>query len=252
MPTRIYLTAPIRVEGAGHAGERLLHGPQGRLALAMLALEHRRPVSRDELADELWPGDVPDSWEVSVKALISKLRTVLRGVAPDVRLEGTVGFYQLLVPSDTVIDVEIAASRIHAAEAAFRDGNIDAAAADALVASMIGARPFLPGFDGPWATTTRARVAEIRLRALDLLSRVWIAKGEPGQAARDAEAILGLDPYREEAWRTLIRAHIERGDRAGAGHVYRRLAARLATDLGVEPSDETRRLIGAMRVSPDR
>lgn len=246
------MTAPIRVEGAGHAGEAELHGPQGRLALTMLALEHRRPVSRDELAEELWPDDLPESWEVSVKALVSKLRTVLRRVAPDVRLEGTVGFYQLLVPPDAVIDVEIAAARIHAAEAGFRDGMIDAAGADALVASMIGARPFLPGFDGPWATTTRARVTEIRLRALDLLSRVWIAKGEPDQAVRDAEAILRLDPYREEAWRTLIRAHIERGDRAAAGRAYGRLAERLATDLGVEPSAETRRLIEATRVSPGR
>jgi DNA-binding SARP family transcriptional activator len=252
MPTRIYLTAPIRVDGAGHVGEAQLHGPQGRLMLAMLALEHRRPVSRDELADELWPGELPDSWDVSVKALISKLRTILRGAAPDVRLEGTVGFYQLLLPRDTMIDVEIAASRIHAAEAGFRNGRIDAAAADALVASMIGTRPFLPGFDGPWATTTRARVTEIRLRALDLLSNVWITKGEPAQAARDAEAILGLDPYREEAWRTLIRAHLERGDRASAGLAYRRLAERLANDLGVDPSDETRRLIGAAKVSPGR
>ena len=93
---------------------------------------------------------------------------------------------------------------------------------------------------------------EIRLRSLDLLSQVWMTKGEPAQAARDAEAILGLDPYREEAWRTLIRAHLERGDRAAAGRAYGRLAERLATDLGVEPSDETRQLIGEARVSPGR
>lgn len=94
MPTRIYLTAPICVEGpTGTAGEARLHGPQGKLTLAMLALEHRRPVSRDELADELWPDGLPSSHEVSVKVLISKIRTLLREVAPDVRLEGSVGYY---------------------------------------------------------------------------------------------------------------------------------------------------------------
>lgn len=242
--TRIYLTAPICIEGpTGLAGESRLHGPQGRLALAMLALEHRRPVSRDELADELWPEELPNSYEVSVKVLISKVRSALRDVAPDLRLEGTVGYYQLHVQRDTTVDVELAAERIHASEAAFRDGDIDAAAADALVASMITSRPFLSGFDGPWAAAWRVRLIDVRLRALDLLSRVWLDKGEPDQAARDAEAILRIDPFREHACRTLIRAHLARGDRASAARAYARYVDRLAAELGVQPAPETRALL---------
>jgi DNA-binding SARP family transcriptional activator len=244
MSTRIYLTAPVAVEGSvGRAGEARLHGPQGKLTLALLALEHRRPLGRDELADELWPDELPGSWEVAIKVLISKVRSVLRDVAPELRLEGTVGYYQLHVPRDTTIDVELAAARVHTAEAAFRAGDVDAAAADALVASMIASRPFLPGFDGPWATASRTRLIDVRLRALELLSRVWLEKGEPGQAGRDAEAILLIDPYREEAYRTLIRAQLAAGDRAAAVHAYVRCAERLAADLGVEPAIETRRLL---------
>jgi DNA-binding SARP family transcriptional activator len=244
MTTRIYLTAPICVEGPiGLAGEARLHGPQGKLTLAMLALEHRRPVGRDELADELWPDELPGSYEVSVKVLISKVRSALREVAPDLRLEGTVGYYQLQVPRDTTIDVELAGARIHAAEAAFRRGSIDAAAADGLIASMIASRTFLPGFDGPWATSWRARLIDVRLRALDLLSRVWLEKGEPDQAGRDAVAILLIDPYREEAYRTLIRAHLARGDRASAARAYAQCAERLTADLGIQPAHETRSLL---------
>lgn len=248
MATRIYLTAPICVEGPiGLAGESRLHGPQGKLTLAMLTLEHRRPVGRDELAEELWPDDLPGSYEVAVKVLISKIRSALRDVAPDLRLEGTIGYYQLHVARDTTIDVEEAAERIHAAEAALRGGAIDAAAADGLVASMIASRAFLPGFDGPWATTWRARLVDYRLRALDLLSHVWLEKAEPEQAARDAEAILRIDPYREAAYRTLIRAHLARGDHASAARAYAQCSDRLATDLGVEPTFETRRLLDGAR-----
>lgn len=243
MTTRIYLTTPICIEGpTGLVGESRLHGPQGKLTLAMLALEHRRPVSRDELADELWPEVLPSSYEVSVKVLISKIRSV-REVAPDLRLEGTVGYYQLHVQRGTTIDVELATERIHASEAAFRDGDIEAAAADGLVASMIASRPFLSGFDGPWAAAWRVRLIDVRLRALDLLSRVWLEKGEPDQAGRDAEAILRIDPYREDAYRTLIRAHLARGDRASAARAYASCAGLLAADLGVEPTAETRALL---------
>lgn len=253
MANWIYLTAPIRIQGPIHGiDEGHLHGPQGRLVLAMLALEHRRPVDRDEIADELWPDALPSSWDLSVKVLISKVRTVLREVTPDLRLEGAVGYYQLLVPRYTTIDVELAAERIHTAEAAFRSGAIEPAAADGLVASMIAARPFLPGFDGPWATASRLRLADVRLRALDLLSKVWLAKGEPDQAGRDAEAILRLDPYRETAYRTLIRAHLARGDRASAARAYAQCSERLSVDLGVEPAAETQALLasGPARQAP--
>jgi DNA-binding SARP family transcriptional activator len=200
-------------------------------------------VSRDEIADELWPDQLPRSWDTSVKVLVSKVRSVLADVAPDLRLEGAVGYYQLFVSRDATIDVEIAGARIHTAEAAIQDGEVDAAAADALVASMIASRSFLPGFDGPWATAWRTRFVDIRLRALDLLSRVWLAKGAPDQAGRDAEAILRIDPYREEAYRTLIQAHLARGDRASAARAYALCAERLATDLGVQPAVETRSLL---------
>jgi DNA-binding SARP family transcriptional activator len=248
---RIYLTAPIMIQGpTGVVGEARLHGPQGKLVLAMLSLEHRRPVGRDELADELWPHELPGSWDVSVKVLISKVRTVLREVAPDVRLEGAVGYYQLHVPRDATIDVERAAARIHAAEAAFRLGRLDAAAADGLVASMIASRPFLPGFDGSWASASRARLVDVRLRALDLLSQIWLAKGEPDQAGRDAEAILRIDPYREEAYRTLIRAHLARGDHAAAVRAYTRCAERLSVDLGIAPTTATTELVAGRTRRP--
>jgi DNA-binding SARP family transcriptional activator len=244
LSTRIYVTAPIFIEGeAGLLREADLHGPQGMLTLAMLVLEHRRPMSRDVLAEELWPDGPPRSWELSVKVLISKIRAVLREVAPGVRVDGSAGNYQLTVPRGTVIDVEQAATRIHAAEAALARGDIEPAAADALVASMIAARTFLPGFDGPWATSWRTRLLDVRLRALDLLSMVWLERGEPAQAARDAETILVIDPYREEAYRTLIRAHLARGDRGAAASAYLRCANRLAHDLGIEPTAATRALL---------
>jgi hypothetical protein len=74
MLLRIYLTSRVLVEESGTVrfDERRLMGRQGRLAFAYLVGEHLRAVSRDELAEELWLGAVPPSWERSLSALISK------------------------------------------------------------------------------------------------------------------------------------------------------------------------------------
>jgi hypothetical protein len=89
MPLRIYLTSRVLVEESGTVllDERRLMGRQGRLAFAYLVGEHLRAVSRDELAEELWLGAVPPSWERSLSALISKLRALLASAGiPDVAL----------------------------------------------------------------------------------------------------------------------------------------------------------------------
>src|SRR5258708_10865199 len=39
-----------------------------RLALAMLVVERQHPVSRDQLAGELWPDGLPRSWETALRS----------------------------------------------------------------------------------------------------------------------------------------------------------------------------------------
>jgi len=76
---RIYLTSQVRVENNDTLiGERDLPGRQGRVALALLVAERDRPVTRDELAEELWTLDPPSAWEKGVMAVVSKLRAALR------------------------------------------------------------------------------------------------------------------------------------------------------------------------------
>ncbi len=52
---RIYLAGRVCVEFGGVlVDERRLPGRQGRLVFAMLAAEHHRPLSRDEIGEQLW------------------------------------------------------------------------------------------------------------------------------------------------------------------------------------------------------
>ena len=84
---------------------------------------------------------------------------------------------------------------MHRAETGLRERAIEAAGRT-LVASMIAARPFLSGLEGPWIEAMRQRLLDLRVRALVRLTKVCHERGDHGQAARDADLIIGLDPYR--------------------------------------------------------
>jgi DNA-binding SARP family transcriptional activator len=238
---RIYLAGSVAIE----SGDILIRqadlpGAQGRVALTVLAAEHRRPVPRDELADELWGDSPPASHDVALRSVVSKLRSVLaRAGLVDGSLAAAFGAYQLHLPEGSWVDLEAAPNAIHRAETAIRADDVSHATGWAVAANEIARRPLLPGAQGPWVARRRETLRGIRLRALDCLAEIWIAAGEPRVAIRDAEEALALDDLRESAWRQLMRAHEAAGDRASALRGYERCRARIAEELGASPSPET-------------
>src|SRR5438105_2051803 len=75
---RLYLTGRVLIEAPrATIDESELGGRQGRLLLAYLVLERSRPSPLDELIDLLWPEVPPASPEVSIGALVSRLRRSL-------------------------------------------------------------------------------------------------------------------------------------------------------------------------------
>ena len=238
---RVYLTSEVRIEhGDVLIGERDLPGRQGRTVLAMLVAERDRPLSRDEVAEELWPGDPPPVWEKAVMALVSKLRAVLRraGIGDDA-LATSFGCYQLRLPSDTWVDVEAAADAVHRAEAALAVGDERDAWAWAAIGYFVGRRPFLIGDDGPWVRRKRAQFRGYYLRALDCCIVCTAANGELADAIQAGEDALTIEPFRETTYQGLMRALAAAGNRAQALRYYERCRSVLAEELGVPPSPET-------------
>jgi DNA-binding SARP family transcriptional activator len=241
MPLRIYLTGRVLVEDDGRIllDERRLMGRQGRLTFGYLAYEHIRDVSRDELAEELWLGTVPPSWERSLSALISKLRALLAGL-PGAVLDASFGHYRLSLPADVWIDVEAATQAIDRAESALRGNEPQEAWGWAHVAHQISRRPFLMGEDGPWVTLKRSELRDVLVRALECLSEPSIWHAEPEYAVRHATEAVSLEPFRETSYQLLMRAHAAVGNRAEALRVYERCRCLLSEELGVSPSSRTR------------
>src|SRR5438552_435081 len=97
---RIYLAGRVEVELNGTVAfdERDMRGKQSRAAFAYLALQRDRPVVKDELAEAIWPSDMPQAWESALSALVSRLRSLLPEGST---ISGGAGLYQLHLPANT-------------------------------------------------------------------------------------------------------------------------------------------------------
>ena len=241
---RIYLGGEICVTAERKVvwGDRL-PGRQGRLVFAYLVTERARAVSRDELAECLWPQRLPPAFDVALSALVSRVRSVCADVGLGRSMVRTGSrSYQLVLSADSWVDTEAALESVHLAEAALHAHDHRAAYGPAVVACAILRRPFLLGDEGAWIDRRREALRKARLRALDCLAQVHAATGEPTLALRAAEEAVDLEPYREAGYRTLMLLHDAGGNRAEAMRVYAQLEALLDRELSTTPGPETRRV----------
>ena len=110
----------------------------------------------------------------------------------------------------------------------------------ATVAVNISRRTLLSGIEGEWADSQRRRLERIRLRGLDCLSKMWLAKGESDLAVETATEAIELDGFRESSYQLLMQAHVQAGNPANAFYAYHRLRRLLNDELGTTPSPTIR------------
>ena len=237
--TRIQLCGAVHAVIADVPVHDRLSGPQGRLLFAFLTLARARPTGRAEFVHALWPEEQPDAAEAGLSALLSKLR---RAIGPD-RLEGR-GTVQLRLPADAWVDVEAAADALHRAESAVARKSWTEAWGPARVVQHIAQRPFLAGDEAPWIEAEQARMGELHLRSLELVSETCLAIGgtELDTAERAARTLVERAPFRESGSRYLMRVLAERENPAEALRIYEALRGRLREELGAAPSESTQAL----------
>src|SRR5262245_56478944 len=232
---KVFLAGRVAVEIDGvRVEEERFPGRQGRLLFAYLVAERGRAVPRDELAEELWGEQPPASWDKALTVLASKLRAALADAGLDGRelLTAAFGCYRLNPPAGTWVDLFAAADDVREAEDALVAGDLERARAAAVSAESLARRPFLPGEDGAWVEQKRRELADIRERALSVLTDACLRSGAAQEAAKWAEELIALSPFRETGYRRLMEARVAAGDRAEALRVYERCRRLLADELG--------------------
>jgi predicted ATPase/DNA-binding SARP family transcriptional activator len=224
----ISVLGPVEVRRDGE----LVPVPGGKTAelLVRLALDAGRPVSADQLLDDLWAGAA--TRRNTLQSKVARLRRALREpAAVDGAYRLDVGPHQ--VDALCVLDDAVAASR--------RLGAGDTPGARELSAAALSRfRGALLPVAGDWAAPHRSQLEEARVKLLETNLAARLGLGETVVA--EVESAVAGAPYEEGLWALLITALYRAGRQADALAAYRRIRARLADDLGLEPGPRLREL----------
>ena len=155
-------------------------------------------------------------------------------------LTSSAGCYELRLPGNTWVDVDVAAASIHEAEVALKRGDPAAAYGPSAVAHHIARRPLFAGDSGPKVEARREKLRGILVRALECRAEVYLWNREFTLAVEAAKDVVALEPFRETAHQLLMRGHAAAGNSAEALWVYERCRKLLSEELGVDPSRQTK------------
>lgn len=238
---RVYLTGQVCAQrGQQILRENQFSSRQARLLFAYLLCQQSQAVTKEQLAEVLWPGEIPAAWDSALKSLVSKLRRPLATL--DLSIAAQFGCYQLSLPTGSWVDLEVASTCVDEAEGALRAGGVNQSWGPTNVALTIAKRPFLPGEDGEWVAQKRRDLRDCLVRALDCYVQICLATNQTSLAAQMAAQTVSLEPFRETGYQQLMRSHAALGNRAEALRVYQKCRELLAEELGVDPSPETEAL----------
>jgi predicted ATPase/DNA-binding SARP family transcriptional activator len=234
---QIAILGPLEVrDGTGRPVE--IAGARVRTLLARLALDAGRPVGLSTLADAVW-GDEPPAEETNaLQTLVSRLRRAFGDTGAIVQAAG--GYRLVADPGD--VDA-VRFERLAAdGAAALRRG--EHRAASRLLGEAIGLwrGPALADVGSAALAAYATRLEDLRIAAV--LDRVDadLELTDPAVLVPELEALAVEHPLHERLAGQLIRALAASGRQADALHVYERLRARLADELGVDPAAELQQI----------
>ncbi len=215
--------------------------------LFQLLLSHRREMlDRDQIIELLWPDLDPVTARRDFKVALSTLYRVLepnrQAGDPSAFVVRRGSRYGLRPEADLWLDANQLERLIAEGDRLF-----DSEPATAMdryrqaLAFYQGA--YLPErLYQEWGNAERERLLALYLRAADKLARALIERQEWGAAIQVCQSILTHDDCWEHAYRLMMIAYAQMGNRAQALRAYQRCVECLREKLDVEPSPETIRL----------
>jgi predicted ATPase/DNA-binding SARP family transcriptional activator len=227
------ILGPLAVSLGGR--ECAVPGPRVREVLAVLLVHPNRPVTADELADELWREQATDTAHRTVHVQIARLR---RALGPALGLVTTAAGYVLRVGPQQV-DALVFEQHVERA----RDLPAEDRAAELGRALALWRGPALAEFpDLPSVRAEAARLAELRLTALEARAEAKLELGSGDDLVADLRRLADAEPYRERVHALLMLALYRTGRQTEALAVYRDMRQRLVDELAIEPGEELRGL----------
>lgn len=231
MPLVIGILGSLTIESEGAQFGKL--PKKARALLAYLAAQYGRAVSRERLADLLWPYQASDQARHSLRNCLLELRKALGDDAAN-HLQADFSTCRIDGADVDLVQFErLSRSRqlaeLHTAADLYRG--------EFLADFVIDSEPFQE-----WLAAERDRTLELVCSLLQRLIAAQDAAGHHDAAIRSARRLVGLDQLSEIGQRALIRAYARAGRRPEALRQYHNCTEILKRELGVAPDAETQAL----------
>ena len=219
--------------------------------LFQLLLTHKAaPLDRDQVIEHLWPGMVPATAQRNFKVTLNTLYHVLE---PDrepgsesafIIREGTT--YGMRPGADIWLDTEIFTNTLEYAVSLAQD-QPRLAIAEFERALGLYQGEYLPDARYEvWAAAERERLAVLFLFSADRLSELYIQEARFQEVIDLSQRILSSDNCWERAYRHLMLAYHNLGDRGQVARAYHRCVQTLRAELDVAPAPDTETLYQAL------
>jgi len=210
---------------------------KARALLGYLAAQGGQAVSRERLADLLWPYQGSEQARHSLRNCLLELRKALGPSA----VRYLVADFANCRIEDAVVDLD----RFERLSRSPQRAELQAAAelyrGEFLADFDIDSEPFQE-----WLAAERDRTLALICEVLQRLTAAQDAAGEADAAIQSGRRLVALDPLSEFGQRALMRAYARAGRRGEALRQYKSCAETLKRELGVAPDAETQALAHEM------
>lgn len=229
---------PLEAEVDGRPLARM-GGRQERL-LAVLLLEANRVIPVTRLVEAMWDGRPPPTATRQVQNAVSALRGCLAaaGVIDPARVLVTQSAGYAMRVQLAELDRLAFEERVRVARGQATDGDVRGAADELRSVLALWRGPALAGLPGQVIRAGADRLNEARLAAREQWLDLEFSLGGHRDVIGELTALVAEHPLREGLVDRLMLALYRSGRRTEALAVYRRFQARLADEVGLDPSPE--------------
>ena len=235
MSLTINVLGPLVIKSDGCRLDKL--PKKARALLAFLATQNGEAVSRERLADLLWPYQGSEQGRHSLRNCLLELRKALgRGAASDLAAD----FANCRV-EDAIVDLDDFERLSRSQDPRELQTAADLYRGDLLADFYIASEPFQE-----WLAAARDRALAAICDVLERLIALQDAAGDYEAAIQSGRRLVTLEPLSESGQRALMRAYARGGRRGEALRQYKNCVTTLQRELSVTPDEETQALAHAI------
>ncbi len=219
LPLEIRLLGAFELKVRGVVEAKVPAAAQGLLAL--LILHSKSPLSRQSLAQALWPDSSSEQANFYFRRTLSQLRNLLGDESDRISSDLSIDLTHCRCDLDTFCS---------------NAGSDPATAIEAYSGMLVVGKR-----NHRFEAITR-QLSEQYQAALSKIAELHEASGDYASAIRLARQVLAEDRTSEASWRRLIRLLGLQRDHVGAARAFRQLRLILREELGIEPEPESTEL----------